>query len=154
VFTFDAEPHDEHWARVSVGGYFVPWAHGRQAFKLSGDTVLTDNNESIDGHVATFLEVRSPSSPFWLALGAGTDGKSIPSYYLGVDWRPSDVVGAKLNASLGIGLVSAETVVGVSGTAPLQPLPKGKTLDDLLIRERRYGLGVMFSVAGIDFSPK
>jgi hypothetical protein len=131
----------------------VPWVSGRKAFESDAQGVVRETkNQPLDPQVAAFLQVRSGVSPFWLAVGAGTGPGKMPSYVLGAVWRPQDIVGAKMDASLGVGMVyQTGTIIGLSDPTQLDKvLPAGRSVDDVVQRSKRVGVGVMLSITGLD----
>lgn len=153
IHAFSADPRVTDRTSVGVGGFIVPWVSGRKAFESDKAGVVRETkNQPLDPQVATFLQVRSGTSPFWLSVGVGTGPGKQPSYVLGAMWRPQDIVGARMDASLGVGMVyQTGTIVGLTDSAQLDTaLPVGKTVSDVVQRSKRIGVGVMLSVSGLD----
>jgi len=153
IYAISADPRVTDRTSFSVGGFIVPWVSGRRAFESDAQGVVRETkNQPLDPQVAAFLQVRSGASPFWLALGAGTGPGKMPSYVLGAVWRPQDIVGAKMDASLGVGMVyQTGTIIGLSDPTQLDKvLPAGKSVNDVVQRSKRVGVGVMLSITGLD----
>lgn len=153
VISFTAEPIDQSHASLGVGTFFVPWASGQRRFTTTDSGVVVEGGDaSLNAHTAMFLQVRSPGWPLWLAIGASATKD--PSLFFGSVWRPSDVLGLKLNASLGAGLVRAGVVTRVRAGQLNQKLPAGSTLDDVVGKTKQWGFGFTFTVMGLDLGKK
>jgi hypothetical protein len=153
IYAVSADPRVTDRTSIGVGGFIIPWVSGRRAFEADDKGIVRETkNQPLDPQVATFLQVRSMITPIWLQIGAGTGPGKKPTYLLGAVWRPQDIVGAKMDASLGVGMVyQTGTVVGLSDPAQLDAaLPTGKTVNDVVTRAKRVGVGVTLSITGLD----
>lgn len=153
IYAVSADPRVTDRTSIGIGGFIVPWVSGRKAFEADDKGFVRETkNQNLDPQVAAFLQVRSGITPLWLEIGAGTGPGKKPSYLLGAVWRPQDIVGAKMDASLGVGMVyQTGTVVGLADPAQLDAvLPVGKTVGDVVTRASRVGVGVTLSITGLD----
>jgi hypothetical protein len=57
-----------------------------------------------------------------------------------------------MDASLGVGMVyQTGTIIGLSDPTQLDKvLPAGRSVDDVVQRSKRVGVGVMLSITGLD----
>lgn len=149
VSTFLAEPESEKRFEV-VPALVASFALSRErSFEVKGDKI----ESSLPGpHLApsVFAMWRmADRSPLWAAVGTATGRRSnVPDAHLGMVLRLGDPTSGT-SLVLGAGLAFAQAPVGLDGAQVGSPLPQGKTLNDVLNYQLRYGPTLFLSVSGL-----
>jgi hypothetical protein len=86
----------------------------------------------------------------WPTIGvAKADGSSSVDLFAGVQLRAGNFIFGP-EVSVGLGLAWMEVPVGAGSLQPGDPLPDNKKLADVVSRERHFGLGLTFTISGLD----
>jgi hypothetical protein len=89
----------------------------------------------------------------WPTLGAATSDGSSVDLYLGLQLRAGDFVfGPEL--SVGAGVAWMDVPVGAGALRQGDALPEAKKLEDVIEKDRRFGLGITFTITGLSFGNK
>jgi hypothetical protein len=89
----------------------------------------------------------------WPTLGAATGDGSSVDVFAGVQLRGGNFIfGPEL--SVGIGAAWMDVPVGAGTLKQGDALPEAKKLEDVIQRERRFGLALTFAITGFDFGNK
>ena len=86
----------------------------------------------------------------WPTIGvAKSEGSSSVDLFAGVQLRAGNFIFGP-EVSVGLGLAWMEVPVGAGSLQPGDPLPDNKKLADVVTHERHFGLGLTFTISGLD----